>query len=717
MKMKKSFLTTGLILFLSSFLMAQSNHTISIDGSNNGWAAVETFTNISPNGNAYFTWDADYIYFAISHSQADYGNMATFMYFDTDPIGTNGTTNAYAWGEYITTPFGADYVVVWKNQSNADYIEVMQWNGSSWDQVAFSTSTSLIVDGNTIVEFAIGTDYREVKVKRSYIGDPDAIKFCTFTEQQWDSYWRYFAWPNDEWTDGGRASGQSIPNYYGFILVAGISQTNAPYYNASFDGFTGSGTDWATGSNWTKGSVPTTSDLTIIPTGKNVEIGTSTQANTYDLLNKGTLFIRSSSSGTGSLIHNTSGVSAIVERYVAGDWSTWDAGWHLISSPVASQAMSAFETTGAGNDYDLYAWNEASNLWMNYKDPGFSSWHGGTYFSVGRGYLISYEQTQTGKAFNGDLNVSDVSLSNLSYTTGQGNGWHLLGNPFASALEWNNGTWSLTNVAGTAKIWNSGSKSYTDIAPNGIIPQAQGFFVQVYNSSNSLTIPAAARTHSSTAWYKASDVPMLKLIARPTDGSSAQETLIRIEPEATPGNDPYWDSRFLAGYAPQIYSLADGVKLSTNALPAIEENTEIPLGFEKNDHSSFSIELAENTLAAIVLLKDLKLGITHNLTQQPVYTFTSAEGDNANRFKLAFASVGISPEQQNPVPYAWYANGMLHFRNVESGSLVEVYSSHGHKVVSERLQGNTLSLQVAPGVYMLKISGAQQQNVQKVVIY
>jgi len=429
------------------------------------------------------------------------------------------------------------------------------------------------------------------------------------------------------------------------------------------------------------------------------------------LSNSGTLTLKSDATGTGSLIHSTSGVSATVERYIVGHNNVSDEGWHLLGSPVETFNISGSSFVPGTND-DLYAWSESTKLWLNYKagNP--------TQIVPGTGYLVSYEGTAT-KSFSGNLNVSNVSISGLSYTPSQGNGWHLLGNPFASALVWNKtgGSWSLTNVAGTAKIWNSSSKSYSDISVDGIIPPAQGFFVQVTSATNSLTIPASARTHSSQVWYKNSDSPMLRLIARPADGSSAQETLIRIEPEATPGNDPYWDSRFLAGYAPQLYSLAEGVKLSTNALPSISEAMEIPLGFQKNQHNNFTLELSDNSLSAVVLLKDLKTGITHNLTQQPVYTFTSAEGDDPLRFKLAFASVGLEPVQQNLVPYAWYAAGMLHFRNVETGSWVEVYAANGQWVMREQFKGDALSLKVAPGVYMVKISGTKKQMVNKVVIY
>jgi autotransporter-associated beta strand protein len=427
------------------------------------------------------------------------------------------------------------------------------------------------------------------------------------------------------------------------------------------------------------------------------------------LTNNGSLNLLSDNSGTGSLIHTNSGVNATVERYILSHNNVPDEGWHLLGSPVASFNVSGSSFNPGTND-DLYAWSESSKLWLNYKAGEF------TQIEPGKGYLVAYENTTT-KSFSGTLNVSDITFSNLSYTTSQGNGWHLLGNPFASALIWNNGSWSLSNVNGTAKIWHSTNKSYSDISANGIIPQAQGFFVRVTNASNSLTIPVSARTHSSQAWYKNSDVPQLKLIARPSDGSSAQETIIRVEPEATIGEDPYWDSQFLAGYAPQLYSLVDGVKLSTNALPSISEATEILLGFNKNQHNNFTIELSDNSLANTVLLKDLKTGITQNLSQQPVYSFTADDGDDPLRFKLAFSSVGIAPAPQNTAPYVWYASQALHVSNITPNLVMEVYSSNGQSLIKQKVSTSKIPFHVTPGVYMIKLTGDTFSSTQKIVVY
>jgi hypothetical protein len=699
-----------LVILISGINLAyaQSNHTISINGLNDGWASVETFTNISPSGNAYFTWDADYIYFGISHSEADWGNLATFMYFDTDPFGSNGSNNAYAWGQYITTPFNADYVVVWKNLSGADYIEVRQWNGSAWNQIGFSTSTSLIVGGNTVVEFAIGTDYREVRVKRSYIGNPDAIKFCTFTEQQWGSYWRYFAWPNNGWTDAGRTSGQSIPNYYGFILVAGISQTNSPYYNASFNGYTGSGTDWATGSNWTKGSAPTNSDLTIIPTGKNVEISTSTQANSYDLLIQGSLTIKSSNSGTGSLItSNVISGQITSERYIAGYTSPTN-GWHLISSPVNNFAISSTSIEPGTND-DLYLYDETSNYWLNYKVNGnFTS------MTNGKGYLCAYETSAT-KSFTGTANNQNITFTDLSLTDSRG--WHTLGNPFQSAIKWNDGNWSITNINTNAWVLNPGG-TYTVINTNGILPANQGFFIRVTNSSNSITIPKAARTHDNTTWYKSTNgSDRLTFIAKSTYDNTYVEAGFVLNEEATEGIDETLDATFLSGIegTPKMYLLNGIEKQALNAVPAF--NGSYDLGFEPGNANEYSMEISGLELlpeGTHLFLTDMVTAQTYDLNERHQFTFTSKPGDPINRFKLSFSSLGLNENKTNP-HHIFVQENTLFISPIYKNTKVELIALDGRTVLSVNTSTGKIDLTGLKGIFIVRVNSDSGVSIEKIV--
>lgn len=432
--------------------------------------------------------------------------------------------------------------------------------------------------------------------------------------------------------------------------------------------------------------------------------------------------IKSDASGTGSLIHSTSGVNATVERYISGGWGSADAGWHQISSPVASQAISSFETTGAGNGYDFYGWDELTNMWMNYKDGGFSAWNSGTNFNVGQGYLISYETTQTGKSFTGALNTADVTKTNLTRTGPSiSAGFHLLGNPFASAIKWNDGNWALTDVAGTAKIWNEGNKSYSDIAANGYIPSAQGFMVQVADATNSITIPLASRVHNSTNWYKSGNqTEKFFLIAAEQSGLSAQESQILVNPDATPEYDFYFDSHFLAGYAPQFYSIAGDIKLSTNTLPSLPDDAIIPFGFVKNEATQFNITMQEQISGYIVYLNDLLTGVEHNLTDQPVYSFSSAEGDDPNRFLLYFAPVSVNkPSQGNAYGIYSYA-GQVYISNTPSNAQITLSTLTGQVVMQRNAGGSglvTLNAASLPkGVYIVTVQGEGARVSRKVVL-
>ena len=162
--MQKSIL---ILFFIFSILSAATYTTITVNGTNSGWASDETFTDISAADNAYVTWDATNIYIGIKDAEIDYNNQACFLYFDTDPTGSNGSTDAYAWTNNITTPFSADYVLVFKFNSTegSAYIEFRDYddNGSSWSQTGATSSYTYNTDN---AQMAGGTDYLEFKIKR-----------------------------------------------------------------------------------------------------------------------------------------------------------------------------------------------------------------------------------------------------------------------------------------------------------------------------------------------------------------------------------------------------------------------------------------------------------------------------------------------------------------------------------------------------------------------
>ncbi|MBI9036531.1 MAG: T9SS type A sorting domain-containing protein [Bacteroidales bacterium] len=479
---------------------------------------------------------------------------------------------------------------------------------------------------------------------------------------------------------------------------------------------------WANPDTWEDGTKPTNSDNVAIM--HDVNISSNGEAKslyvysgkiftiedngnitiTDDLTNNGTFTIQSNLDGTGSLITTNGPISGSVtfQRYIVG-YPDATHGWHFLSSPIETFniAGSAFDP---GADDVVYGWDETTGIWMNSKagDP--------TQIVSGTGYLTSWKSTDT-KNFSGNLNNSNIPKSNLSFTDGSSySGWHLLGNPFPCALLWDATSWSRSNVNANAKIWNESNASYSDISQNGIIPATQGFMVYVTGSTNSLTIPTADRTHNSQAWYKDVDVNTIKLTAIDPEGSTAQESIIKFNENSTTGFDNEFDSYFLAGYAPQFYSVInDVIAVSTNTLPEISEQLSIPFSFIKNSSSNFYIEAEglENIFPqTLVSLVDLKTNTTQNLLENPVYTFESSEGDDAERFLIQFGVLGLEEENlENKLNFYIYNNTLNIVNNDLQAGTIQLFDMIGQKVMEKNYSSadNSININLPSAYYIVRI--------------
>ncbi|MCF8348313.1 MAG: T9SS type A sorting domain-containing protein [Bacteroidales bacterium] len=510
----------------------------------------------------------------------------------------------------------------------------------------------------------------------------------------------------------------TLPHNAVFTFTAQLTKT--------WDG--SEGATWATDENWAQDVSPDASGfdhVVIADVANDPVIPNNGQISVKNLTidASATLTIASDAVGTGSLIINgtlTNNGAFAAERYITGGWSTWDAGYHQISSPITSQAISDFAT---GN-YDFYGWDEASELWMNYQAAGFQAWNNGTTnMNPGQGYLISYDQASQTKSFVGAPNLADITITNQSLSGGSYSGWHLLGNPFTSALKWNDGNWALSNVAGTAKIWGASSKSYTDIAANGFIPANQGFMVQVNaDNNNSVTIPLASRDHDVQNWYKSSNSEQntIKIIAAEADMRSWQEHKILLNENATQGFDFDFDSRFIGGNAPHFYAIQQGERLSTNSLPQLSAEMQIPMGFVKNDAADYKIELMESIDGITLYLRDTKTGADHLLNDSP-YLFTSEENDQAERFVLHFSVVGIDENvTESDAVGIWTSGNVLYLNNKENttGS-VTVYNMYGQLVTSTSLDvasNQKVEIDAPAGYYVVSVQTAKALVNKKVFI-
>ncbi|NOR86461.1 MAG: hypothetical protein GQ527_02510, partial [Bacteroidales bacterium] len=300
--------------------------------------------------------------------------------------------------------------------------------------------------------------------------------------------------------------------------------------------------------------------------------------------------ITSDASNTGSLIiSGTSTGSSTVERYLS------DNAWHFISP----------STTGivAGD----FFWDNQPIVWAAYLNEVDDSWtylsDVGTSMPVGKGYkmwLDANSKTNKTALMEGSLRTTDLSV-NLSKS---GGGWNLIGNPFPSAIDWDEGSWG-TNTTGSVYVWDT---AYNDGdfrvwngveggLSDGIIPVSQGFMVEA-SSAGSFNIPADAQTHNSIAFYKAdqdkSSTPYLKL--QMNFGSYGSTVYIGFPDNGSVNFDQQGDALKLYSNStrPQLYAIEGENKLCINANePLDEDGHTVAIHLDQVVNGSYQLRLSQ----------------------------------------------------------------------------------------------------------------------------
>ena len=546
-----------------------------------------------------------------------------------------------------------------------------------------------------------------------------------------------------EWTQATNSAvdnaSNTDPEYLGTHLIEGFWSASA------------STSSWSTTSNWDDGNVPTSSISVVLRSGASNDpeisgdVGTPSQCDDLTILsgatltvpvdkcltvngnlsNSGTLTIASTSSnGNGSIIvSGTASGTTTVQRWVEA-YSGDDDGWHLISSAVDDMAISGSDFVPGGSD-DLYSWDEDDYIWRNYSGGSFPY----TNFNKGVGFLVAYQASAT-KAFSGTLNVDDITFSNLTYTSGTGDGWHLLGNPYASALTWNDGNWTLTNVGGVAKVYDESAGNYVSISANGFIPSTNGFFVQVSSSTNTTTIPKAARAHNATDNYKSTNVvPETLNLTVSNDGNGFSDiTSVGFRDDANTYFDWDFDSHKLFGQvtAPQLWTVSEDEEYSINNLPHVFESLVVPLNFQAGINTDYEISadgLESFFINSEILLEDLFTNQIINLREQPNYSFYGNVDDANERFLLHFYGItSVDNTNDNTFANIYTSNNILYLKHDEmpkDKSLVGVFSTTGQKVLDFTIEPdilNRVELNLPAGIYIVSLSSKLGVISEKVVI-
>ncbi len=504
--------------------------------------------------------------------------------------------------------------------------------------------------------------------------------------------------------------------------------------------------EWGTASNWSDGLLPENNTPVLIPTGCTFypKINTSytsptligslklqnaaqlTVNNDKALTVSGSIINEAGSSGLllkdgASLIHQTDGVPATVERVITGNTD-----YHYVSSPVVDpQAISVFPGWAYVRRYDE---TQPVNQWINLT--------GTDTLQTLVGYATYLPNGDVTATFSGSLHNGNLSISGLTYTansTPQYDGYNLLGNPYPSVIDFESTGLTLTNLANTAYFWNQdlngglgGYATYT-IGVGGTnggsryIGPGQGFFVKVNNPGNNgtLTLSNTARTHHSHVFYKDVPVNTLNIIAESLEGNS-DEAILALREGGSSGYEPQWDAfKLRSPGGPALYLRSQ--EEYELAVQTLEESPSLYVNFyfESAVNDSFELKFTglENFLVGSPLqLEDLKTGQTYDLKNNPQVSFYSEIGDNPLRFRLWFGTVG-RPDADNLLAFnCRYRNGSLLFETTCLGGEIAIYSLTGSLIWRKTNPASIEPLSLPLGVYLVHYLCGSYHVVRKLLI-
>lgn len=501
--------------------------------------------------------------------------------------------------------------------------------------------------------------------------------------------------------------GEFVPDLENGSTLLG---TSTGFYKLVED-FGGSTTTWNGTGNWS--DIPHWSDggpgyLTnaIVASGS-VTLDVSTEINALNvnagaavtlpdgnhLVLNDSLYLSSDATSSGSFIDNTTDeclLPASVDSYLtAGQW-------HYVASPVTG-ARTASLYFGGGSTSWLKTFDEAANDWTYLSSLEIP-------MTPGQGYAVWVEAGKSNETacYRGNLTKTDVTVD-LSFTDAA-KGWNLIGNPFASAINWGSGSWVRTNTTGIAYVWDNGSYLASNVVgagglPDGIIPAGQAFFVRATASPAAVTIPADARLHQGDGLYKSADALTNVLNTRLSGNGLAETTTIGFWPGATGELDESLDAVRLAGSsdAPSLFTRLGANDLSINFQPELSDSATIGLWIKLPADGSYTL-----TFSGVETFGDRRIQLTDKVTgsttlvgPSTIYPFNGVAGDAVERFILKFGTSGTAtgPELAgNDAPVVQVRNQQLviNWKSLPEGAVhAELFNSAGQLLSATTIPSST----------------------------
>lgn len=382
--------------------------------------------------------------------------------------------------------------------------------------------------------------------------------------------------------------------------------------------------------------------------------------------------------------------------------------------PSASGYISVYSynsdsATATGNEAD--GWQppiNASELVSPYY--GHTCYMGGTSGSASK---TSYDLRVSGVPYTGTINMN-TSNSAISSTSAGVQTWGFIGNPYPSAIDWNNV--SLNNVNSEAQVWGvddnpAGYRSTLANNGNRIAP-FQGFWVQTTGASPSITFEEEDKITNEIDFRKSKPLDnRFYFELHEPNGKYVVAAEIEINDQASKGYDRGIDGIVFENTwpIPNLYMpIEDSLNGQVYGID-ISENQQIPIvvkaplgrgGFYKLKFTHFPNQ------ELCVFLHDLENDSLINIYRDSSYSFFLSDKEELPRFYLHLRKALKNEPLVTHVECSGDQNGMLEFELENpkefsprlfdpSGQQVSLIEQKGSVFIAEKLGVGNYSLKVS----------------------
>jgi hypothetical protein len=371
------------------------------------------------------------------------------------------------------------------------------------------------------------------------------------------------------------------------------------------------------------------------------------------------------------------------------DAYTEDGGYYLIASPIG-QVSPTDVTNMLTNSYDLYYFDQAREYeWVNYKGS-----NGNFNMNRGQGYLYANSE-DVDLIFIGTANTNgEVTLTYSDDNPDETmHGWNLVGNPF-------------TVEAYIDRPFYAMEEGGVRIMPEPIsraIQPMEAVFVIANENEEQMAF--------STETPNKIDRRLVINVSQDR-GSTVDRAFAIFETRSV------LPKFMLNPNDTKIYIPKDGDEF---AVVNCNKYGTLPISFEAAQDGIYSISVnSENILVRYLHLVDHREGIDIDLLSTPNYRFDAKTTDKPYRFDLVYKTGSVLFKDlfsRADAENFSFCNNDSWIINNEGEAILQVIDVNGRIMSSENINGcYTKHIDVAPGLYMLRLINGNDVKVQKVVV-